>query len=218
MFAKNRTARLAAILALVAGSSVANAADDVIVQPDGTVVKPMPKWKQRKLERKIAKLSGGDVVVEGTPTVPVRTSGFFKSILPRRDVRTISPAPRSIVAAPAPIVRELPLDDSSASTTSRPIVTERPIITERPIYSDRPVITSTPLVPATPVVIGAPTTSATAPDSSVSPARNVEVIPPPVVIAPNSTPIVVPPAEAVPPPAEPAEPALEPVKAPRDSA
>ncbi len=207
MFAQNRPARLAAVLTLLAGTAAAAQAEDVIVQPDGKVVRPMPKWKQRKLERKIQRLTGGEVVVEGTPTVPVRPSRFLRPIPPRREVRVVTPGPAPrVIEGPAPILSNAPVViDSATSTSNRPIyVNQKPIVSATPIVTETPVTIGAPIVSTPSGRSGAVSAPVTGPDSSVNPARGSDPVPAP--------------AEVVPPPVEPAEPALEPVKAPRDSA
>ncbi len=210
MFAKNRSAPLAAVLALVVGTS-ATGADDVVVQPNGTVVKPMPKRKQRKLERKIQKLTGGDVVVEGTPVVPVRPNRFLKPIQPRREVRVVTPGPAPrIIEGPAPIVTNTPIPaDSTTSSSNRPIYSNsKPSISRTPIITETPVSIGTPIVSTPSAPSGTVSAPVTGPDSSVNPAKGADPVPAPAEVIP-------PPVEVVPPPVEPA---LEPVKAPRDSA
>jgi len=66
MFAKFRWSTLIA-LALVLTVATAGMADDVFVK-EGVVVKPLSKRKQRKLEKKLLKRPGNEVVIEGTPT------------------------------------------------------------------------------------------------------------------------------------------------------
>ncbi len=67
MFAKVRWSHLIAS-ALVLAAATPAPADDTFVE-QGVVVKPLPKWKQRQLERKLLRHPGNKVVIEGSPTV-----------------------------------------------------------------------------------------------------------------------------------------------------
>ena len=120
MFAPNRwTGLMAATLALTLAATTQ--ADDTFVQ-QGVVVKPLPKWKQRQLEKKLLRNPGNKVVIEGAPTVtpsPEAIAGVKsrRSLRPifgdrfgkRNDVvvtapRTVVAAPRTVITGPATIV------------------------------------------------------------------------------------------------------------------
>ena len=120
MFAYNHwTGVIAAALALTLASTTL--ADDTFVQ-QGVVVKPLPKWKQRQLEKKLLKNPGNKVVIEGAPTVkpsPEALAGLksrrsFRPIFgdrfgKRNDVvvtapRTVVATPRTVVTGPSTVV------------------------------------------------------------------------------------------------------------------
>ena len=102
MFRKVRWSSLvASTLACIVASTTL--ADDVFVQ-QGVVVKPLSKRKQRKLEKKMQRRSGSEVVVEGTPTA-TPSPDAIAGMKARRSFRPLfadrSPRRTDVVVAPA---------------------------------------------------------------------------------------------------------------------
>lgn len=88
MFVRNRwVCLIAATLSLaIAATTVA---DDVFVK-EGVVVKPLSKRKQRKLERKLTRRPGNEVVIEGSPTV-IPSPDALAGTKARRSLRPLFP-------------------------------------------------------------------------------------------------------------------------------
>ena len=115
MFAKYRGSCLLAT-ALGLGSSLtgatAGAADDVFIER-GVVVKPLPKWKQRHIEKKLLRHPGNQVVIEGRTAVTAGTEvlpetktrrafrPLFPNLFDRRNEVVVAPP---VVTTPGTIV------------------------------------------------------------------------------------------------------------------
>ena len=194
MFAAIRwSSLLASVLAL--GVATARAADDVFIK-EGVIVKPLPKWKQRRMEKKLLRHSGNKVVIEGSPTAdPDILAGArtrramrprFGDLFNRRTDVIVTP---SVVASPSVVV-----------TTPSTIVTSPSPIVSIPRSSVAP---GDPLVMPGSVEIESPAPIVRAPIIS-TPRRTplpVEPVDEPYLEAdrPEAIPILPPPADEIPP-------------------
>ncbi len=144
---------IASILTLAVASSTL--ADDVFVK-EGVVVKPLSKRKQRKLEKKLLKRPGNEVVIEGTPTaapVPevITRAKARRSLRPlfpdrfnRRNDVVVTPSvvtspssvvsiPRTVLAPGDPLVMPGSVDVTPSPRVVRPPVISTPKGPSRPV-------------------------------------------------------------------------------------
>ena len=192
MFAANRwSSLLASILAL--GVAAAHAGDDVFVQ-EGVIVKPLPKWKQRKLEKKLLRHPGNQVVIEGGPsTAPDVLAGartrramrpLFGDLFNRRTDVVVAPpvvaapsvvvtTPSTTIASPSAIV-SVP---RSSVAPGDPLVMPGSVEVESPAPIVRPPVISTPRRSPSPSVL--PVEPIDEPDLDDDRPGSLRVLPPP---------------------------------------
>ncbi len=129
MFITNRWSHVLTA-ALTLGVASSTMADDVFVK-EGVVVKPLSKWKQRRLEKKVLRNPGSQVVVEGSPTavttVPEATTGVkvrrsFRPLFSDRATRRseVVGAPSVMTSRPAIVSTPATIVSSPRSTTIAP--------------------------------------------------------------------------------------------------
>ena len=215
MFASIRwSTLLASVLAL--GAATAHAADDVFVK-EGVVVKPLPKWKQRRIEKKLLRHPGNEVVIEGSPTADLNPD-VLAGVRTRRAMRPLFGdmfnrrtdfiVPPSVVATPSVVVTTPSTTVTSPGTIvsiprssvapGDPLVMPGSVEIESPAPIVRPPVISTPRrLPAPVEPTHQPESEADRPGSIPVLPVPADEIPPPVVStprkassSPNPTPIL----------------------------
>ena len=178
---------LASVLAL--GLATAHAADDVFVK-EGVIIKPLPKWKQRRMEKKLLRHPGNKVVIEGSPTADLtpdvlagaRTRRamrpLFGDLFNRRNDFIVAPpviaspsvvvtTPSTIVTSPSTIV-SIP---RSSVAPGDPLVMPGSVEIESPAPIVRPPVISTPR--------RSPIESTDEPELEADRPGSIRVLPPP---------------------------------------
>ena len=215
-------------LSLVCAVITTAVADDVFVQ-QGVVVKPLSKRKQRRLEKKVLRRPGNEVVIEGTPTAtpsPEALAGMksrrslrplFGDRFARRNDVIVGP---SVVTTPATVVSSSSTIVSTPTTRVAPgdpqVIPGSVEVMPSP-RGVRPPVVSIPRGNAPPVEpLDEPEPTMERPASARILPLPADEIPPPVVStprgpaapAPTSLPSTPPAPAPAPPPAP--TPALEP--------
>lgn len=232
MFISSRWSHLVAS-ALSLTVATASLADDVFVK-EGVVVKPLPKWKQRQLERKLLRRPGSSVVVEGAPAAVVvpEPAGNVKVRRAFRPLFGDRLARRPEVVVGAPVVSS---SSSVVTNSSSPAATPGVIVSTPRVVApgDPQVIPGSVEVTPTPRVVRPPVASTPRePSATIEPMGEPQLepeqpapgqilpvpadeIPPPVVSTPRQTSSSTKPTpQPVPVRPQPAAPTPDPVPAP----